>query len=41
MSHGLFYQCPCYVSGNISVALMSMKGQSSSTIFLFNAMSAS
>ncbi len=29
MSHGLFYQCPCYVSGpgNISVALLSMQGQ--------------
>ncbi len=29
MSHGLFYQCPCYVSGpgNIAVALLSMQGQ--------------
>ncbi len=29
MSRGLFYRCPCYVSGsgNISVALLSMKGQ--------------
>ncbi len=29
MPHGLFYQCPCYISGsgNISVALLSIKGQ--------------
>ncbi len=29
MSHGLFYWCPCYVSGagTISVALLSMQGQ--------------
>ncbi len=29
MSHGLFYRCPCYVSGpgNISVVLLSMKDQ--------------
>ncbi len=29
MSHGLFYRCPCYVSGlgNISVELLSMEGQ--------------
>ncbi len=29
MSHGLFYRCPCYVSGtgNIAVALLSMQGQ--------------
>ncbi len=29
MSHGLFYRCPCYVSGsgNISVMLLSMEGQ--------------
>ncbi len=28
MLHGLFYQCPCYVSGtgNIEVALLSMQG---------------
>ncbi len=27
MSHGLFYRCPCYVSGtgNIAVALLSMQ----------------
>ncbi len=29
MPHGLFYRCPCYVSGpgNIVVALLSMEGQ--------------
>ncbi len=29
MSHGLFYRCPCYVSGsgNMSVVLQSMEGQ--------------
>ncbi len=29
MLHGLFYRCPCYISGpgNISVVLMSMQGQ--------------
>ncbi len=29
MSHGIFYQFHCYVSGpgNISVVLLSMKGQ--------------
>ncbi len=29
MSHGLFYQCPYYVSGsgNISVVLLSIQGQ--------------
>ncbi len=29
MPHGLFYQCPYYVSGpgNISVVLLSMEGQ--------------
>ncbi len=29
MPHGLFYRCPCYVSGtgNIAVALLSMQGQ--------------
>ncbi len=29
MSHGLFYRCPCYVSGpvNIAVALRSTEGQ--------------
>ncbi len=26
MSHGLFFRCPSCVSGNISVALLSMKG---------------
>ncbi len=28
MSHGLFYRCPCYISGpgNISVVLLSMEG---------------
>ncbi len=26
MSHGLFFRCPCCVSGNISVALQSIKG---------------
>ncbi len=28
MSHGLFYHCPCYVSGpgNISVVLLSKEG---------------
>ncbi len=31
MSHGLFYQCPYYISvpGNISVVLLSMEGQRS------------
>ncbi len=31
MSHGLFYQCPRYVSGagNISAVMLSMEGQSS------------
>ncbi len=29
MSHGLFYQCPCYIAGseNILVVLLSMEGQ--------------
>ncbi len=28
MSHGLFYRCPCYVSGpgNIAVVFLSMEG---------------
>ncbi len=34
MSHGLFYQCPYYVSGpgNITVALLSLGGSESSPI---------
>ncbi len=34
MSHGLFYRCPCYVSGswNIAVVLLSMQGQRASQI---------
>ncbi len=38
MSHGLFYQCPCYVSGpgDISVALLSMQGQRAGLDFIKN-----